>query len=85
MIGRTIFQGEMALWALIIERQFSMILVGYLVEAAPRVLIWWGGFHFLKNGSLTPVTYKNSFHRDTSRPPEKARDAHFYPVLFRGE
>lgn len=22
-----------------------MILVGYLVEAAPQVLIWWGGFH----------------------------------------
>ena len=23
-----------------------MILVGYLVEAAPQVLIWWGGFLF---------------------------------------
>lgn len=24
-----------------------MILVGYLVEAAPQVLIWWGGFFYI--------------------------------------
>lgn len=24
----------------------SMVLVGYLVDAAPQVLVWWGGFQF---------------------------------------
>jgi hypothetical protein len=49
--GWAIFHSFCALLLLIIEIDFSlqkevsMILVGYLVEAAPQVLIWWAVFY----------------------------------------
>ncbi len=61
-----------------------MILVGYLVEAAPQVLVWWGGFHFHENGNLTDkttITYKNSSHLNISKPQPKASAECFFRIL----
>lgn len=27
-----------------LQKEISMILVGYLVKAAPQIIVWWGGF-----------------------------------------
>lgn len=56
----------------------SIILVGYLVETAPQVLAWWGGFHYGLSAALKidssvrtilepESTYKNSSHPNISK------------------